>query len=244
MCSAGGTLRRRSARGVIGAAHPAEADELIHMPLSDRQIERYSRQILVAGGVAQERLLASRIALIGTAGEVEPALRYLVGAGVGRIGLHLVDQDSAVRDRLMALARALDSNVAIQSEEPLAAGPDLRLIIIGNIGNGKVLAALKSRSAELWNSAVVMVRLDPPARIAVLPHAGPPPAALEEDLFAPWSTLAPGGASGDNAGFVTMVAVTEVLKLLMQAPLPAESIMIEFDGYQTRSRRPAQERRA
>ena len=241
MCSAGGTLRRRSARGVIGAARLAEADQLIHMPLSDQQIERYSRQILVAGGVAQERLLASRVALIGTSGEVEPALRYLVGAGVGRIGLHLIDEDSAVRDRLMALARALDSNVAIQSEESLAAGPDLRLIIIGN---GEVLAAVKLRRAELWKSAVVLVRLDVPARIAVLPHAGPPPVALEEHLFAPFPTVAASGASGDNAGFVTMVAVTEVLKLLMQAPLPAESIMIEFDGYQTRSHRPAQERRA
>ncbi|MGO9267725.1 MAG: hypothetical protein ACLQBA_23040 [Candidatus Binataceae bacterium] len=204
------------------------------MALTDKQIERYSRQILVAGGVAQERLLAARITISGTASAVEPALRYLVGAGVGRIGLHLIGEDSAARDQLVATARALDASVAIEDKEPGAVAPDLRLMIIGN---ADVLAALRSQRAETWNAPLVAIRLDPPARILVMPEAGCSSPMLEAELLAPWSPSAPRDSMVDEAGFVTMVAVTEVLKLLMQDMRGAETIMVEFAGYQTRTRR-------
>jgi hypothetical protein len=204
------------------------------MALTDKQIERYSRQILVAGGVAQERLLTARITISGAATAVEPALRYLVGAGVGRIGLHLIGEDSAARDRLVALARSLDASVAIEDKEPGAVAPDLRLMIVGN---AEVLAALRSQRAETWNAVLVAVRLDPPARILVMPQAGGSSPMLEAELLAPLSPSAPRGSIVDEAGFVTMVAVTEVLKLLMRDTRGAETIMFEFAGYQMRTRR-------
>jgi hypothetical protein len=203
------------------------------MALTDKQIERYSRQILVAGGVAQERLLAARITIGGTAAGVERALRYLVGAGVGRIGLRLFGEDSAARDQLIALARSLDSSAAIEDKEPGAVASDLRLMIIGN---AEVLAAVRSECAEMCNAALVAVRLDTPARILVMPHTECSSPMLEAELLAPWSPL-PRGSIIDEAGFVTMVAVTEVLKLLMRDTRSAETIMFEFAGYQTRTRR-------
>jgi hypothetical protein len=206
------------------------------MALSDQQIARYSRQILVAGGVAQERLLAARIALIGGAREVEPALRYLVGAGVGRIGLQLIGEligeDGAARDQLVAMARALDANVATDDEDRGGVAPDLRLTIIANAA---ALAAVRSRGAEMWNAALVAVRLDPPARIIVVPARCPSP-IVEAELLAPWPPSAPGDSRDGNAGLVTMVAVTEVLKLLTQASPDADATMIEFAGYATRRR--------
>lgn len=208
------------------------------MSLSDKQIERYSRQILVAGGVAQERLLAASVAILGAASAVEPALRYLVGAGVGRLVLRLIGADNAMRDQLIARMRALDSNVAIQSEELPAEGADVRLMIIGD---GEVLAAVQARRSLPRNAALVVVRLDPPVRIAILPHPGAPSPMLEAELLGPWPLSSSRDASAAHEGFVTMVAVTEVLKLLTQEATAAEAIVIDFDGYQTRTRRLAQD---
>ena len=61
------------------------------MTLTEAQIDRYSRQIIVphVGGRGQERLLAARILLVGDARDIEAPLAYLVGAGVRTILLKL-----------------------------------------------------------------------------------------------------------------------------------------------------------
>jgi molybdopterin/thiamine biosynthesis adenylyltransferase len=63
------------------------------MPLSEQQIERYSRHILLEeiSGLGQERLLASKVLIVGAGGLGSPAALYLAAAGVGTIGL--VDGD-------------------------------------------------------------------------------------------------------------------------------------------------------
>ncbi len=64
------------------------------MKLSESQIERYSRQIVLkeVGGKGQEKLLQGRVLVIGTGGLGSPCALYLAAAGVGTIGVADGDQ--------------------------------------------------------------------------------------------------------------------------------------------------------
>ena len=70
------------------------------MSLSDEQLERYARHIVLKeiGGGGQLRLLASHVILIGVGGIGSPALQYLASAGVGR--LTAIDDDNVSLDNL------------------------------------------------------------------------------------------------------------------------------------------------
>ncbi|MBA2506120.1 MAG: HesA/MoeB/ThiF family protein [Thermoleophilaceae bacterium] len=63
------------------------------MTLSDAEVERYSRQLVMGewSGEAQEALKAASVIVIGAGALGSPALTYLVAAGVGRVGV--VDPD-------------------------------------------------------------------------------------------------------------------------------------------------------
>lgn len=59
------------------------------MSLGLEDIERYSRQIILkeVGGKGQEKLLESRVLIVGAGGLGSPVSMYLAAAGVGTIGL-------------------------------------------------------------------------------------------------------------------------------------------------------------
>lgn len=59
------------------------------MNLTNEQIERYSRHILLkeVGGIGQKALLQSRVLVIGAGGLGSPIATYLAAAGVGTIGI-------------------------------------------------------------------------------------------------------------------------------------------------------------
>lgn len=61
--------------------------------LTEKQIERYSRQIILPeiGGAGQKKLLQAKVLLIGCGGLGSPCAYYLAGAGIGKIGL--IDSD-------------------------------------------------------------------------------------------------------------------------------------------------------
>ena len=63
------------------------------MTLSESELERYSRQLVLPewSGAAQERLKAATAIVVGAGALGSPAATYLAAAGVGRIGI--VDDD-------------------------------------------------------------------------------------------------------------------------------------------------------
>ena len=63
------------------------------MELNDEQFHRYARHLILdeVGEEGQERLLASRVLVIGAGGLGSPLLLYLAAAGVGTLGI--VDDD-------------------------------------------------------------------------------------------------------------------------------------------------------
>lgn len=64
------------------------------MSLTDTQIERYSRHIILqeVGGTGQEKLLDSKVLIVGAGGLGAPAALYLAAAGIGTLGL--IDADT------------------------------------------------------------------------------------------------------------------------------------------------------
>jgi len=63
------------------------------MDFTESQLERYSRHIILknVGGTGQEKLLNSKVLIIGAGGLGAPAALYLAAAGVGTLGI--VDGD-------------------------------------------------------------------------------------------------------------------------------------------------------
>jgi adenylyltransferase/sulfurtransferase len=199
------------------------------MPLSASQIERYSRQIIVPrmGGRAQQRLLGSQLVIAGDADDVEPALLYLVGSGVGRIELALgKDLDQA--NELASGTTGLNPDVTVSALSEL---PDsLIRLVFGIIGSPASLATVGALVARFPCTGWVAARTDSPARIAVLPSASGCPRCADGGLLSPF------GARTANASILAMAATAEAFKLLAGYGEQPGATLIEFDGYQSRSR--------
>ncbi|MBE3604093.1 hypothetical protein IMX07_10705 [bacterium] len=192
------------------------------MTLSDRQIERYSRQIIVPGfgGAAQERLLAARLAILADSNEVEPALSYFAGAGIGHITLVVPGERAAAAERA-ARIRDLNSDVVLAHAASVPAEIDLLFALVGG---PESRAALDADSGRLRSGAMIVIRIDAPARIAVIPAGAGCPRCVGDAL------LDPPRARAEHAEFVAMVAAIEALKLLAGLAAANAAALIEFDG--------------
>lgn len=104
------------------------------MSLSESQIERYSRQIILkdVGGVGQEKILNSSVLIIGAGGLGSPAALYLAAAGVGTIGI--ADADNVdltnLQRQIIHFTKDLDVPKAVSAKEKMQLiNPDVKVNI-------------------------------------------------------------------------------------------------------------------
>ena len=165
--------------------------------------------------------------IAGDAPDVEPALLYLVGSGVGHIELAL-GQDAHRAEELVSATTELNPDVTVNalSDRP-GPFPQLVLAIIGSPASLATVRALVTRfPCTGWLAA----RMDSPPRIAVLPSPPPCPRCADGGL------LLPVGAGAVNASIFAMAATAEAFKLLAGYEAQPGATLIEFDGYESRSR--------
>jgi sulfur carrier protein ThiS adenylyltransferase len=212
--------------------------------LNNRQIERYSRQLIVDkfGGLAQERLLTSRLLLIGNGADAATVLAYLVGAGVGNICLQS-ELDTAAQSSLVARMRDLNSDSTVSVATGASSeitGFDLALMIVDDnwtldrcrdFCERLEYPATASADDPEQHRAIVLARLDSPTRIAVIPQRPPCPRCASVGEL-----LSPLGARAENANFVATLAALEAIKLLARYDSAPQPTLIEFRGYESSAR--------
>ena len=103
------------------------------MNLSDEQVERYSRHIILSevGGKGQMKLLDSRVLIVGAGGLGSPVALYLAAAGVGTIGIidaDMVDLTNLQRQILHSTKDIGIPKVASAKESLNALNPDVNVI--------------------------------------------------------------------------------------------------------------------
>lgn len=91
------------------------------MTLSDEELERYARQIILreVGGTGQAKLKAARVLVVGAGGIGAPAIQYLAAAGVG--ALTIVDDDVVDRSNLQRQVLFGTDDIGIAKAEAAAA---------------------------------------------------------------------------------------------------------------------------
>jgi molybdopterin/thiamine biosynthesis adenylyltransferase len=102
------------------------------MNLTDEQIERYSRHIILSevGGVGQEKLLASKVLLVGAGGLGSPIGLYLAAAGIGTIGVidgDVVDMTNLQRQVLHSTADLGRPKVESAKDTMTGINPDVEV---------------------------------------------------------------------------------------------------------------------
>ena len=108
------------------------------MAMTDEQIERYSRHIILkeVGAKGQKKLLKGKVLIIGAGGLGAPAAMYLAAAGVGTIGIvdaDEVDLSNLQRQIIHSTTDIGKAKVKSAKETMNAMNPDVEVTITKNI---------------------------------------------------------------------------------------------------------------
>ncbi len=100
--------------------------------MNEEQIERYSRHIILkdVGGEGQQKILDSKVLVIGTGGLGSPAALYLAAAGVGTLGLidgDVVDLSNLQRQVIHFTPDINRPKVESAKEKVQQINPDIRV---------------------------------------------------------------------------------------------------------------------
>jgi len=102
------------------------------MALSDEELERYARHIVLreVGGPGQAKLAAARVLVVGAGGLGSPVILYLAAAGVGTIGIADFDHVTLSNLQRQIAHRSADigrSKTASAGDAARAINPNVRI---------------------------------------------------------------------------------------------------------------------
>ncbi len=193
------------------------------MALSDAQIDRFSRQIILPqiGGTGQERLLHSSVAVAGDGDLAEVVALSLAGAGIGRVALHGVEREGLRSD-------LVDLN------------PDVQVILQGGVlgsVSADVLVACDVALAELDRAAasgrpLVAGGVEEGCGWVVVAIAPDVCASCAARAFGV-SELAPALSTAPTTGVIGSLMSLAVLKLRLGLDAPARRVWLRFDAAQS-----------
>lgn len=128
------------------------------MDLTDEQIERYSRHIILSdvGGKGQQKLCEAKVLVIGAGGLGSPAALYLAAAGIGTLGLvdgDVVDLSNLQRQILHTTSTVGTPKVQSGSTMLSALNPEVTVKTYGeHINADNIMGILESYDVVLDGS--------------------------------------------------------------------------------------------
>lgn len=225
--------------------------------LSDHEIERYGRQIIVpeVGGVGQERLKHGSVLVVGAGGLGSPSLLYLAAAGVGCIGV--VDADgvevSNLQRQVAHTTKDLERNKAESAAEamclinplidvrtyPVRLGADNALdilsdyeVVLDGSDNFPTRYLVNDACVLLGKPLVTAAILRYSGQLTVIePHEGPCYRCIYPEPPAAGSvpSCSQAGILGPVAGAMGSMQALEAIQLLLGAPNTLAGRYISFD---------------
>lgn len=228
------------------------------MSLTEEQIERYSRHILLkeVGGIGQEKLLNAKVLLVGAGGLGSPAALYLAAAGVGTIGLmdfDEVDMSNMQRQILHSMKDIGRPKVESGKDRMESINPDVKVIPIRKrVDSDNVMEIFKDydvivdgcdnfATRYLINDACVF--LNKPnvhgsifmfeGQVTVFkPHDGPCYRCLYPEPPPPGTvpSCAEAGVIGVLPGIVGCLQAMEAIKLILGEGDPLVGRLLKFDA--------------
>jgi molybdopterin/thiamine biosynthesis adenylyltransferase len=233
------------------------------MSLTDAQVERYSRQLILdgVGEAGQARLGDARVLVVGAGALGSPVVQYLAAAGVGRVvimdgdevelsnlsrqPLHgEADLGAGKAESAAAAARAINSEVAVEAiarrlapGEAAAAVPGFELVCDAT-DDFVIKFALNDACVGAGVPLVHAAILQFGGQLTTVIPGGPCVRCLfggEPDPAAV-PTCAQAGILGPVAAVVGGMQATEALKLLLGVGTPLSGRLLVYDGLRPRAR--------
>lgn len=233
--------------------------------LSQDQLARYARHLVIpeVGEPGQQRLLDSRVLMLGAGGLGSPAALYLAAAGVGTIGIidsDVVDRSNLQRQVIHTDARVGESKVSSASATINALNPEVKVVryetrltsenaldILGQGWDAIVDGGDNFPTRYLVNDAAVHLGI-PVIHGSVfrfegqvttfITHDGPCYRCLYPEP--PPAELAPScqeaGVLGVLPGVIGLLQATEVVKVLLELGEPLKGRLLTFDALKMKFR--------
>jgi len=224
------------------------------MEFSDDEVERYSRQLVLAevGGQGQQKLRAAKVLIVGCGGVGGPVALYLAAAGVGQITL--IDGD---RVALSNLHRQIQFATVEVGDEKTEATAGAVKAINPNVRVFQIFAPIDADNAPTWIAEHDLVidgtddfatrllvsdtctMLDKPLVSGALGRwtgqvgvftGKPCYRCLVPDVPPDAETCQRVGVVGALAGVIGSMAALEAVKLIVGAGEPLAGRLLIYDG--------------